>query len=371
MLDEINHADREKVEIALKKLEEWKKEINSTLNKEFNNHIDRTIEIHPEGARMVKYLRDFSMRGGKRIRPACVIAGYKAVGGQHHNKIVETSLATEALQSFVLIHDDIQDQDDQRRNGSTLHKMYEEYVKNNIATDKYEKIGENLGINVGNLANSFGVNQILKSKFEPEAKIEAVKKFEDIKKHTAMGQFIDEIIQAKKIADTREEEIESLVTEKTAHYTMAGPLELGAILGEATEEQKQTLKQYGMKVGKAFQLYDDMLDLYGEEEKTGKPIGSDIREGKKTLLILQALRKANKEQENKIKQTLGDKRITNKDVEEIREIVKDTGAYEYSKKRVNELVNEAKNVLNNSDNLEPEIKDFLLGIADYIITREV
>lgn len=369
---ELKGADvnEERMEGATRQLKEWREMVNRRLQEEFDNHKKRAEEVHPQGVKAIKYLEDYTMRGGKRVRPALVIAGYRGVGGEDTQKVVPASLSIEALQSYLLIHDDIMDEDHLRRGESTLHKMYEEYHRKNLSGDRSQKFGESMGITVGDIANSFSVNQLAKSDFDPEIKAEAIKKFERIHRRTGYGQVLDVTFNEKDVDEITENDVLTVHHLKTAQYTMAGPLEIGAILGEAGEKQREILREYGEKVGKAFQVYDDMLGLYGTKEKLGKPVDSDLKEGKRTLLILKALENGNEEQRKNILNALGNKDITEDQVRKVREIVRDTGSYDYSRKMTVELAGEGKNVLD-KEHIEPDIVDFLKGLADYIITREV
>lgn len=362
--------ENDKMEEALDTLKKWRDRVNEILSNEFRNHIKRARDIHPEGARIVEYLEKYSMRGGKRIRPACIIAGYRAVGGDSDD-IFPASTSIEALQSYLLIHDDIMDEDEKRRGGPSLHVMYRNYHQENSFKGDAQKFGESIGIIAGDLANSYAVDQITRSSFDPEIKIEALQKFEEIDRRTGFGQTLDILSNFKEVDDVKEDDVLTVHRLKTAHYTMAGPLEMGAILGGATEEQKDVLKKYGMKVGEAFQLYDDMLGLYGDEGKLGKPVDSDLKEGKKTMLVLKAIENGSEEQREFLKYALGNRDLSEREIKRTREIVKETGGYKYSQEKISRLIKEGKDVVRNADNIEPEIKDFLIGIADYIVTREV
>ncbi len=362
--------DDKRMEEAVKELKKWREKINKELEKEFGTHKQRAEKIHPEGVKVIDYLEDYTMRGGKRVRPALIIAGYKAVGGEEPEKIVPASLSIEALQSYLLIHDDIMDEDELRRGDTTLHKMYEEYHEKEFPDGRAERFGENMGIIVGDIANSFAVAQLIKSDFDCEIKMKALEKFEQIHRHTGYGQVLDVTFNEKGLDDVDEEDVLTVHYLKTSQYTMAGPLELGTIFAEGSEEQRKMLKEYGEKAGKAFQVYDDMLGLYGDEEKLGKPIGSDLEEGKKTLLMVKAYENGNEEQRKKLKETLGKKDVTEEEVREVRRIVKETGSYEYSREMTVKLAEEAKDVLD-EEKLDPKIVKFLRGLADYIVTREV
>lgn len=364
------NVDMERMDKAAQELKDLREKINKEIEKKFDEYTERASRVHPQGVRLIDYLREYTMRGGKRVRPALVIAGYRAVGGKDVEKIVPASLPIEALHSYFLIHDDIMDEDEMRRGLPSLHKLYEKYHRENFSNDNSERFGENMGIVAGDISNSFAVSQLIESDFEPEVKIEALKKFEEIHRYTGYGQTLDVIFNEKDADEVSEDDVLTIHLLKTAQYTIAGPLELGAIFGRGTDEQKEMLRDCGIKAGKSFQIYDDILGLYGKEERTGKPADSDIKEGKKTLLVLKALENGNEEQRETILNALGNEDVEEEEVEKVREIVKETGSYDYSWNLAMKLAKRGKEVLDD-DVLDPEIVGFLKGLADYIITREI
>jgi len=145
---------------------------------------------------------------------------------------------------------------------------------------------------------------------------------------------------------------------------------VGALLGGATQKQLDVFTAYGIPLGQAFQLQDDMLGLFGNAEKLGKPVDSDLKEGKRTLLILKALEKASKKERAELLAALGNKDVTPAQVDRVREIVKSTGSFDYSKALAARLAAEARDAVAKSK-FEKDGKDYLLGIADYLINREV
>jgi geranylgeranyl diphosphate synthase type I len=156
---------------------------------------------------------------------------------------------------------------------------------------------------------------------------------------------------------------------KTSRYTIEGPLHLGAILAGASEKDLDVLSAYGLPLGQAFQLQDDVLGTFGREEKLGKPVDSDLKQGKKTVLVLRALEKASPEQKKKLLACLGNKDLTKEMAEEARNIIKATGSYDYSKTLAEKLCLQAKQAIQKS-RFRSEGKDFLLGIADYMLHRD-
>jgi geranylgeranyl diphosphate synthase type I len=152
-------------------------------------------------------------------------------------------------------------------------------------------------------------------------------------------------------------------------YTFDGPIKIGAILAGANDSSLEALSRYSVPLGKAFQIQDDILGMFGTEEKLGKPVTSDLKEGKKTLLILEALSRANKNQKEIIELNLGNKKVTYNSLKQVRKVIEETGSLEESNSFAKQLVEEAINELNKMK-LRKEGKDFLLNIAEYMIKRE-
>ncbi len=365
---DINEERKEK---AYEKLKKWRNEIDEELEKDLERAKKEAKNIDREGERVIEYLEDYTLRGGKRIRPGLIVAGCKAVSDKNHEDIIKASIAAEHLQSYLIIQDDIYDEDDLRRGKATVHKMYEKHHEKELGEGNKQKFGRDLATITGDVAASLATHKLIKSNFDKETRLRAIEKLEKSNRETNYGQALDIKTNNTKLENVEEEDIITVHKTKTARYTIAYPLDLGWILGNGDKEQRELLKNYGMKIGVAFQLYDDMLGLYGTKEKLGKPVDSDLKEGKKTLLMIKAYENGDEEQREKIKQALGNKNITKKQVEEVRKIVKETGSYKYSREKCEELIKEGKSVIEDTEKIDKEIKNFLLGIADYIITREV
>lgn len=160
---------------------------------------------------------------------------------------------------------------------------------------------------------------------------------------------------------------------KTARYTFEGPLHLGCVLAGQEKNTKllEAFSAYSLPVGGAFQIQDDILGVFGSEQKLGKSVGADIIEGKQTLLVVQALKSGTARQKGAIKNLLGKKDLTKPEVESFRRILRETGSLEYSQKLAGKLVAESLSVLKNVEFKNKEAKNFLESIAEYIIKREV
>jgi geranylgeranyl diphosphate synthase, type I len=348
-------------------IKNYKEKIDKRLRIFIKDRIKKVDKISPVAKEMMEYILEYNLRGGKRVRPILTVFGYKACGGKNENAIIDAALAVELMESFLLIHDDIMDQDELRRGYLTMHKIYENKCKRSYKSKNSKRFGESMAMIAGDIVAIMGSEAILNSKFPINNKLKAIDKFNSAVINTCFGQAID--VKSGYEKTTTEKDIKRLYELKTAIYTFEGPLFIGALLAGASKTKLASLKKYALPLGKAFQYQDDILGLYGTKKKIGKSIGSDIKEGKKTLLILKALEKANKSDTKFIQDCLGNNNITANDIKQVRTIVKNTGSLEYSKSKAFDYVEQSKKAIEKA-NLNKPGKEFLLGLADFVINRE-
>jgi geranylgeranyl diphosphate synthase type I len=352
---------------AKEQLAIFKTELDKEFQKYLNQKIAEAKKISPYTAELIEHIADFSMRGGKRIRPALMYYSYLAHGGRDRKEALKVSMAIEMSETYLLIHDDIMDDDALRRGGMTIHESYRQ-----IADEKYNhksnprSFGNSLGILAGDVACAMSNEIIANAKFKPGIIQKALAEFNNVYISECYGQTLDIISQLRD--DVGENDVILTHQLKTVPYTFDGPVKIGAILAGASNEDLENLSRYSVPLGIAFQIQDDILGMFSSEEKLGKPITSDLREGKKTLLILDALKKANVSDKEIIELNLGNKRATIRGLKTVRKIVEETGALEKSKNMAEKLVNDAMEALQKL-RLNKEGKKFLLNIADYMIAR--
>lgn len=357
---------------AIKKLKELKKKIDPEIENQFNDFIREIEAIDKEVAQAIKYVKKIILAGGKRARAVFMYYGYLGAGGRDLKKILKASVSIELVHMFLLIHDDIIDQDDRRHGVMTIHKRYASIGKYLLRKKNSEHFGSSIGIVVGDTIGALGNRVLYESGFDAKVIIKALHRLQNIVALTCVGGTEDIYIENKKNAT--EKEIMRMYENKTAKYTIEGPLHLGAILAGANEKFLDIISRYSIPVGIAFQIQDDILGIFGEQEKLGKPVGSDIRQGKQTILVAKAYKKANTKQRKILDETLGKKNLTMRDLENFRRVITETGSLDYAEKLSEKLVNEGKDVLLNNAakiKMEKETKEFLLGIGDYIISRTV
>ncbi len=351
-----------------KQLKDFKSEFDPILADFFAMAIAETERKDKLMAEALRHIEKITMSGGKRLRPALFCYGYLGVGGRDKQEIIKASISVELIHSFLLIHDDIIDRDATRHNVMTTHLQYKKFGEEFLSDSEAIHFGNSMAMLIGDAINIFGNQQLLNSDFKSEIIIKAMNKLQIIINNTIAGQIKDMAICLKK--EITEKDILQIYKYKTAKYTIESPLHLGAILGGASDEVLQSLSKLAILIGIAFQIQDDILGIFGSEKKIGKPVGSDISEGKQTVLISQARKKANEKQKNILENILGEKNLTKKDIEDFRKVIIDTGALEYAKSLAQKYVIESKKEIVKSP-IAKKTKDFLIGIADYMMEREV
>src|SRR4030042_3407612 len=346
----------------------YKKILDRKLAQYFAKKLREMREFGPSAKNAVKSIRDLVLAGGKRVRAGFMYWGYRAAGGKEFEKIIEASMSIELTHIFLLIHDDIIDRDDFRHGVATVHKKYERLAKRYFKKTDPKHFGDSMAIVVGDIAAAFGNDIIFNSRFSPERKQKALSRLQEIVVNPVSGETLDVMLEAK--GKATEKEILEIHRNKTAKYTVEGPLHLGALLAGASANKLKILSDYAVPVGIAFQIQDDILGAFGNEKKLGKPVCSDLREGKKTLLIVKALKFGDRKERKIIGSLLGKKSINEKEVELFRNIVRKTGSLQYLQNLGGKYVKKSKIAIEKSD-FDEDTKEFLAGIADYIVSREV
>lgn len=326
-------------------------------------------DISPFVYELFKNISEFTLRGGKRLRPALVYHGYRLFGDDKEKELVELSMFVELVQTYLLIHDDIFDRASIRRNGPTFHKIYEKIATENEWGDT-SHFGNTVGILGGDMASSLFNEVIINSDFPDDRKNKVLGVVTNLVANVLIGQIEDFIMMFK--TDFTEEDVEKIFLYKTVKYTFEMPLLSGAILAgrDVDEKDVMVLKEYSRFAGMAFQLRDDILGIFGDEQKTGKPSTSDIEEGKKTLLVLRAEKEATEDQKAILNNLLGKNNLTEKEADDFRKVIIDTGSLEYSKDKCKEYVSNAKRALLNVE-LRNTSWDFLNSLADYMVVRNI
>lgn len=353
---------------ASKILAEFKKKVDPEIEKYFDKAIREAEGKDAIIAEALRYVRKIILAGGKRLRPAFMYYGYLAAGGREKDKIIRTSISIELIHTFLLIHDDIIDKDKKRHGFDTVNSRYEKLGKKFFRRISPGHFGNSMAIIFGDMVAALGNQVIFNSDFNPALIVKALRELQAIISATVVGQAKDIYMECKKKAT--EKEVLKMYEYKTAKYTIEGPLHLGAILAEADDKLLKTFSAYAIPVGIAFQIQDDILGIFGDEKKLGKPVGSDVRQGKYTILAAEAVEKASRKQKDIIKNILGKNDLTKNELEMFRNIVIETSALDYARNIAVKLANQGKRAIE-KEKINPEAKEFLTGIAEYMVNRDL
>ena len=353
---------------ALDQLKDFKKILDKELEIFLRVKINEAEKVSPTAKELVEHIADLTLRGGKRIRPALLYYSFLAHDGKDGKDILRAAMAIEMSEAYLLIHDDIMDDNTLRRGGTTIHHSYQKSFENSFPDwDNPRHFGISMGILAGDIACALSNELIATANFQPEYKTRALAELNKVYATEGYGQAME--IMASVENSVSKKEVSFIHQLKTVPYTFDGPVKIGAILAGTNEKDLAKLSQYTMPLGAAYQIQDDILCMFGSEEKLGKPVTSDLKEGKKTLLILDALEKATPKQKEIIELNLGNKKVTIAGLNSVRKVIEETGSLAESKKLATSLVQKAIDALDQM-NLKKEGKDFLLGIAKYMVKRE-
>ncbi len=369
-------------------IKSYKIKIDALLREYLLAEKERARLVSSANEKIFDFVVDFCGRGGKRIRPILFIKGYEAVsrsvgiGGKDAGEIIRASISIELVEAYLLIHDDIIDEDSIRRGGPSFHRMAGEW--------RNEHFGVSAAIIAGDMLGGLANQIIMETSFHPELKLRAIRELISAEIECFHGELYDVVLEDED--EVKEEDFFKMVDLKTVSYTTVAPLVMGAILGKGSSKQIEAFRKYGKLLGRAFQVIDDILGTFGEEKRTGKPVGSDIRQGKKTLLLLYALsqnpvtdsfgveenlqlvesshRLLRSEDVEFLQHCIGNKDLKYGELQQVRKIFKDCGALEYSRNLATEYIKKAKLVLDSSD-FKAETKEFLNYLANFIIERKL
>ena len=297
--------------------------IQSTLTTFIDAHEPILGNISPDAVRLVTSLRGL-VAGGKRLRPAFAYWGYRATGRQDSDEIVRASASLEFLQACALIHDDVMDDSDTRRGNPSTHKQFEALHASESLRGDAEKFGEGAAILIGDLALSWADELLYSSGLDFDQLQRAKGVYDVMRTELMAGQFLDLLEQARGNADFAR--ATNVIRYKSAKYTIERPLLMGAAIGMASPDISNALSSYGLALGEAFQLRDDVLGVFGDQATTGKPAGDDLREGKETVLIAYARERGDDHTRAALAQSLGNAALDAAAVDELRHLLTDCGA---------------------------------------------
>ncbi|MCA2190679.1 polyprenyl synthetase family protein [Nonomuraea cavernae] len=266
------------------------------------------------------------LSGGKRLRPAFCYWGWRGAGGGELPEIFTAAASLELLQASALVHDDVMDKSDLRRGMPSAHRRFQSMHAKSGWHGSAEQFGEGAAILLGNLLLIWSGEMWRTSGLPPESLAAAQPVHDHMRTELMCGQYLDLLEQAG--GENTFESALRVALYKSGKYSVEQPLRLGLVLaaGEAAPWMDELCTTYGTRVGIAFQLRDDILGVFGDPARTGKPAGDDLREGKRTMLVARTLAAASPGQAETVRRLLGDPDLDARGVATLRGVIEDTGA---------------------------------------------
>lgn len=326
--------------------------------------LDRSYGLSAISPLLFKSIRSFILRKGKRIRPALFVIGYLGYTGKPiSSDIYRSALSLELFHNFMLIHDDIIDDSDLRRGLPSMHNM----LNKSIAGNKNLKFdGKDLAIVAGDCIYAMAISSFLAANVKFIYKEKALKRLTEAALYTTCGEWLELLHSIRELDSLTKEDIYKIYDLKTACYTFASPLAIGAMIAGAKDPEIDKLSRYGIYLGRIFQIKDDIMDMFGNTETLGKKPLTDIREGKKTILLWAAYKLASNKNKAYIKKMLVKKYLSGHELNDIRDLVLSSGSLAYAKDEIAYLSGRAKKMAA-SLNMRPKYRKMLESYSDSLL----
>jgi geranylgeranyl diphosphate synthase type I len=319
----------------------------------------RLTAIDPVLAPVTDAVRDF-LDGGKRLRPAFCYWGWRGAGAPDCQEIIVAAASLELLQAAALIHDDLMDDSNTRRGKPSIHRQFGALLEGAGRPGRWTDFGAAAAILIGDLCLSWCDAMIESSGIGPIELLRAKPTFQYMRTELMAGQYLDVLAQAT--GGTGVDGALRVIRYKAAKYTVERPLHVGGLLAGGQDPLIETYSAYGLPIGEAFQLRDDILGVFGDPAETGKPAGDDLREGKRTLLVALAFERAGPAQRDLLEQTLGKRMLNDQGVDALRAVLVETGALAAVEELIERLTVEALHALDGRD-VAGEARDALRELA--------
>jgi len=326
----------------------------------FDARADRLAALGDDLGPLTGTARSFVLNGGKRLRPIFAYCGWRCVRATDDDPIVTAAASLELLHGCALIHDDVMDGSGTRRGRPSVHASFAELHARGGFTGDQRVFGTAAAIVVGDLLLSWADAMFAGAGFDDAAGRRARAVYDDMRQQVMAGQYLDVLVQAR--GDFSADDALRVAKYKTSKYTVEGPLQFGAAAAGASPDLVDTIAAYGMPLGEAFQLRDDVLGIFGDPGRTGKPSGDDLREGKRTMLVALAMDAADDAQAAMLRHGLGDRSLDDDGVAAICDVLVATGALDQVEARITERTAQARAALETST-INPDAREVLERLA--------
>ena len=352
---------------AQAQLAQFKEEFDPVLTAYLDARIDDAQARDAFTAEGLARCRDMILAGGKRLRPALTVWAYEGSLGTDRAAILHAAMSVELIHAFLLVHDDIMDRDAMRHGAPTLHEHYRRELAGILSPEEAAHAGNSLALVFGDMLNALGNHALFSAPFDKERLFVALTHLQDVIGYTCVGQLKD--VMAEYTGSASVDDILTMYEHKTARYTIESPMVLGAILAGA-EDSAEHIAAFARPLGVAFQIRDDIIGLYGDAHTIGKPVGSDVAEGKITLLVALAREMADADARAQLEELLGTADISARNLAAFRDIITTSGAREAAEERAERLIHQSIAALD-ALAFTPDVRKRLLALATYLTQRRV
>ncbi len=353
-------------------MEEYRRQFDDQLSLWLESRRSDTASYAPQAVALLDNVSALVSAGGKRLRPALVSFGYQACGGQEPEMALPVAMATELVHSYLLIHDDIMDHAATRRGLPASHIFFRNEHRQRSWKGNSEEHGVSMAILAGDLAHVCAQELFASTRVEGERRRQLAEVFFRMSREVIDGQYLE--MQMGLDGDPSQEDLGRVLLLKSGLYSVQRPLQLGAVLAAADDQQMKTLSAYGEAIGEAFQLQDDLLGMFGDPSATGKPVGEDLREGKFTFLIDAALTALSPVQEERLRAALGNPDASPEEVAAVCDLIRQSGAAKQVEDRIAKRSDEAREILSHlsfaDDIPSDQGSTFLHGLIDFLSQRK-
>ncbi len=294
-----------------------------------------------------------------------LLLGHRAAGGTDDDAVMGPALALEMLHTCALVHDDVIDRADTRRARPTVHREYAALHAGRGMRGDADAFGEAVAILVGDVAFVQADDLFLQAQVDDRRLLEGLRAFTALREEVMAGQYLDLVTSTTGQGDRAA--VLQVATLKSGRYSVTRPLEVGAVLAGGDATLVEGLRRFGDPLGRAFQVRDDLLGLFGRPEETGKSVQSDLAEGKHTLVIVEALERLEGMDRDRLSAMLGDHDLGADDAAVARELIERSGARRAAEAYVVASVEEslaALDTLSVDDGVAKALRDMATRLTD-------
>jgi geranylgeranyl diphosphate synthase type I len=336
--------------------------------KEFVSAQRRLMSQDPSVDLLFAELQRLIDAGGKRLRPLFCGLGFLAADTEVGDEAIRAASALELLHTFAIVHDDVMDRSPSRRGApSSWAHLAEEHRRKGYPGDA-DAYGVAGAILVGDMALVLADRALLESGFSNDRLEPALRRYDRMRVEVVAGQYMD--VLAAHTGEATEAEARRIAVLKSGGYTVEAPVQIGAILGAAGGDLLGSLSRYGVALGEAFQLRDDVLGTFGDPDVTGKDRDSDLLEGKRTVLLAKALAATSGEDRRMLEDKVGAADVAPEELQRIRKVIEASGALEATLDLIDDLAASAKEALLDPSVHEPA-RGLLTRMADVVAVRRL